>query len=85
VRSKPFGGRSLLAKAETRLSARRAFSDRECFDKEEWWRKKTCHRNCGDVDEVADFDARAFWMRKTTRDRNDRKAGELVDLGTRSL
>jgi hypothetical protein len=25
--------------AKTRLSVRRAFSDRECFDKKKWWRK----------------------------------------------
>ena len=49
--------------------ARRAFSDRECFDKQKWWRKTTCHRNCGNVDEVKDFDGRAFWFRETTLDR----------------
>jgi hypothetical protein len=30
-------------------------------------RKTTYHRNCGDVDEVSDFDARAFWREKLTR------------------
>jgi len=35
-------------------------------------RKTTCHRNCGNVDEVWDFDARAFWLRKTTCHRNGR-------------
>jgi hypothetical protein len=53
-----------LAKAETRLSVRRAFCDRECFDKEEWWRKTSWHRNNGAPDEVADFDAGALWSAK---------------------
>jgi hypothetical protein len=35
-----------------------------------WWRKTTCHRNCENVDEVKDFDGRAFWTRKPTWDRN---------------
>jgi hypothetical protein len=47
-----------------------------------WWRKTTWHgsaslttgRNCGDVDEVADFDARASWSANVARietQRND--------------
>jgi len=28
------------------------------------WRKTTCHRNCGDVDEVGEFDDRLVWTRQ---------------------
>jgi len=74
-----------LAKAETRLSVRRVFSDRECFDKEKWWRKTTCHRNNGASDEVADRDARAFGTRKTTWHRNNGDADEVCDFEARAF
>ena len=44
-----------------RPPARRAFSDRECFDNRTWWRKTSWHRNNGASDEQADFDARRSW------------------------
>jgi len=49
-----------LLHAKTRLSVRRVFSDRECLDKQKWWRKTSWHRNNGASDEAADFDARRF-------------------------
>ena len=67
---KPKTARMSLLHAKTRLSVRRAFSDRECFDKETWWRKTSWHRNNGASDEAAGFDGRAFWTRETIWHRN---------------
>jgi hypothetical protein len=50
-----------LLHAKTRLSVRRAFSDRECFDNRTWWRKTSWYRNNGASDDLHDFDARVFW------------------------
>jgi len=49
---------------------------------ERWWRKTTCHRNCGNVDEVRCFDARAFWTRETTWHRNSGDADGVANLDT---
>jgi hypothetical protein len=49
-----------LLHAKPRLSVRRVFGDRECFDREKWWSKTSWHRNNGASDEVAHFDARVF-------------------------
>ena len=42
--------RMSLLHARTRLSVRRVLSDRECFDKETWWRECCCHRNFSSSD-----------------------------------
>jgi hypothetical protein len=43
---------------------------------EGWWRKTSCHRNCGDVDELEDFDAKdvcsAGWESKRRLGEHDR-------------
>jgi len=56
-----------LLHARTRLAERRVLGDRECFDKQKWWRERTCHRTLTGSDEVDDFDARSFsWANATS-------------------